>query len=528
MSAVPIAEAQSFGALRRVIQRKYSPAGHAERMNAAEAISDHADNNTLRFVIARIRMTSKELVFLRNDMTKVKHRLDELAVKLKKARKLGAGSVNQSDVNEQAKKGEELKDTARAVSHIGDFLEALRKSVGLIVKRLAPEDQDKALKTMIKAYKKGRDPEDKLVVLRVIVSCESPEIQPLLIKLTTSKDELDRLRVLIVAEDWGGLRALRLALVCLEDEAWPVRAQSIRVLKKVGGRRALEFLNAAMVREKGRLKTDAILAMRYLTGENFRTNQHLWKKWFDENRELVTEPTETTNAEPPEEKNNKEEPGGGSQDPLRGKLDAPKRKQEAGGTGFYGVESTSKHVVYVLDFSGSMSHSKTDKAAGNSKITLHGTRRIDRLASELLRAVSALPKGATFNIVTFTHNVSSWRDKMVFATKDNKDALKAWLLNRGPSGATNLFGGLEEAFKFAGRGSYDESYETAADTIFLLSDGQPSAGRLQKTDEILAEIRKVNSLRRIAIHGVYLGSHGGGLVRRLAAEHDGQFVKIPD
>ena len=101
-------------------------------------------------------------------------------------------------------------------------------------------------------------------------------------------------------------------------------------------------------------------------------------------------------------------------------------------------------------------------------------------------------------------------------------------MTQGPRSSTNLFGGLEEAFKYAGRGSYDKSYGVAADTIFLLSDGSPTAGRLQKPDEILAEMRKINALKRIAIHGIAIGRGVGALLRRLAAEHDGQFVQIPD
>ncbi len=529
LGTTSVLEAQSFGSLRRILQRKYSPETHQDRLQAARDMSAHVDSKTLRFVIVRIRNASKNLSAAEESLAEIDTRIQFLQTKINKARRGGPGNVNQSNVSELAEKKEELKAKNRAVKEIREFVAALQETVGKLVAQFPEADQADALKTMIKAYKKSRDVNDKLVMLKILIGCDLPEVGLFLNKLVASKNELDRLRALIAAEAWGGKRAMRLALVCIEDTVWPVRAQAIRVLKKVGGKRAAEFLVACLEREDGRLKTDAITALRYLTGENFRKNRHLWKKWIDENGSLLGTPSETANAPTPDWADRGDE---GAR-PVAGMRRRKKKAQpQGGGTGFYGVETTSKHVVYVLDFSGSMTFTGNHGKAGGSQdfglIRLNGKRRIDRLAKELVRSVSSLPKKATFNVVVFTHNIRTWRKDMVYASKANKEALKAWIVTQKPDGTTNLFGGLEEAFKFAGRGSYDQSYDIAADTIFLLSDGSPSAGRLIKTEAILAEMRKINSLQRIAIHGISLGGGGGGLLQKLAAEHDGQFVEIPD
>ena len=66
------------------------------------------------------------------------------------------------------------------------------------------------------------------------------------------------------------------------------------------------------------------------------------------------------------------------------------------------------------------------------------------------------------------------------------------------------------------------------DTIYFLSDGRPSVGKLIDPTEILAEVRKQNELFRIVIHAIAIGDSGSykGFLEQLAQENGGVFVDM--
>jgi uncharacterized protein YcaQ len=77
------------------------------------------------------------------------------------------------------------------------------------------------------------------------------------------------------------------------------------------------------------------------------------------------------------------------------------------------------------------------------------------------------------------------------------------------------------------------------DTIFLMSDGRPNSGRIEKLNEILSELRKLHRLRKTVIHTVCIGTPDPDLalmadgpdpafLKRLADENGGDFVHLRD
>ena len=77
-------------------------------------------------------------------------------------------------------------------------------------------------------------------------------------------------------------------------------------------------------------------------------------------------------------------------------------------------------------------------------------------------------------------------------------------------GATNVHAALERAFA-----------DAEVDTIFLLTDGQPSAGFLVAPEAILREVRRWNVGRGVRIHTVAIGGRSDFL-ERLAADSGGE------
>ena len=76
---------------------------------------------------------------------------------------------------------------------------------------------------------------------------------------------------------------------------------------------------------------------------------------------------------------------------------------------------------------------------------------------------------------------------------------------REPTGGTNIHDALETAFRAADTAADGKTNLVAYDTIFFMTDGTPTAGKLQKPAEILAAVREWNRTARIMIHSVAVG-----------------------
>lgn len=180
---------------------------------------------------------------------------------------------------------------------------------------------------------------------------------------------------------------------------------------------------------------------------------------------------------------------------------------------YYGFPICSSRVVFVLDVSRSMGWNK----------------RLETAQAELTKVIEHLSCSAKFNIVIFSDGANAWEQELELADARAIRKATKFVRKQRPQNGTNTWAALQLALK-------DEE----ADTIFLLSDGQPSVGAIVEPDLILAEMRTVNRYRRVRIHCVALltGAAPTGFagmedmekaeafMRRLAADHDGNFKAV--
>lgn len=126
-------------------------------------------------------------------------------------------------------------------------------------------------------------------------------------------------------------------------------------------------------------------------------------------------------------------------------------------------DGAPRHVVYVLDISGSM------------------TSRIDRAEAELRRALNGLRPGETFNIVAFSDEVRSFDTGMAPATPETVRRASAYLNTLPVDGGTNLEAAMIRALTRPG-----------VNEVVLLTDGVPTEG---ETDfkALARQIRQLNS-----------------------------------
>jgi hypothetical protein len=170
------------------------------------------------------------------------------------------------------------------------------------------------------------------------------------------------------------------------------------------------------------------------------------------------------------------------------------------------------NAVIVLDLSGSVRQSRPV---------------IER---ELREGLSRLTAGTPFNVVCFARRAVSFAPLKVPATPGNKGAAIAFVkrLLRDPAPV----GGSDDSLSGSSRvdAGLLASFQNNADEVILISDGSAvvrQGNRSLTQREILARIRKGVPRDRPApvIHTVSTSPEGSALLRRLAAEFEGEYRK---
>jgi hypothetical protein len=200
---------------------------------------------------------------------------------------------------------------------------------------------------------------------------------------------------------------------------------------------------------------------------------------------------------------------------------------------FFNLEIESDRVLFVLDFSGSMAEPITLKARTTAAAPGQTTTKAALVVAELKKMIMSLPDGALVNLVVFSDDVRVWRQEggrpalVKIDDQARDDLLGSFLDGLRPSGATNLHGALDRALDFAGRALHDKYYSAGFDTIYVISDGAPTAGAVTDKDEIRARVREANQLRRLTIHCVTFGDQNDtAFLGGLATENGGRHIHV--
>jgi hypothetical protein len=206
---------------------------------------------------------------------------------------------------------------------------------------------------------------------------------------------------------------------------------------------------------------------------------------------------------------------------------APKKLEAARTTaGFFGLPVVGSNVVFIIDTSGSMNASFYKKGDFEPENDEDVYTRLSVAKRELLQAVDGLPADARFNVVAFSSNVILWKKTLVRATRASKAALVDPVQKVAATGATNIFGALEAALDIKTL-TYGSRYGTAVDEIFLLSDGEPTVGRVKDPVTILQLIQETNRYSKVRINTIYMGGGGdSAFMKQLAAQNGGRYVRL--
>lgn len=217
---------------------------------------------------------------------------------------------------------------------------------------------------------------------------------------------------------------------------------------------------------------------------------------------------------------------------------------------YYGIDIDSKKYVFLVDISGSM-ESKIEKDAKGVILTTAASKaadkageivggevgrivgkqikkqltKLEKAKKNLVPVINGFTEEHYFTIITFENDIKYWREELIPATEANKKLAVAFVKSLKSGGGTNISDALEASFKLAGDGVSDTTKVLDVETVFLLSDGEPTAGKYRSTSQILQKVEEWNTYRKVQIHTVGLGdNHDEAFMRQMAEDNNGVYI----
>lgn len=282
----------------------------------------------------------------------------------------------------------------------------------------------------------------------------------------------------------------------LADTDWRVRAQALQQVANLRRKRSIPILIDRLDQESARLKHDVARVLRLTTGLDNGTSANRWRSWWSAEGEGFALPEVKVALDAEKER-------------------AARRKENPTTATFYGLEVVSDRVAFVLDTSGSMSaKASTRGRTGTDRGKNAGPTRLEVAKKELSGALRGISPGVLFNIVFFSTGVSPWQDELIAKDEEIQEAAEEFVARQAPAGGTNIYDAILVALE-----------DPRVDTIFLLSDGDPTAGSVTDPEEILSRIAKLNRVRQVQFHCISIGK-GSRFLERLAQVGGGKYTEV--
>ena len=173
---------------------------------------------------------------------------------------------------------------------------------------------------------------------------------------------------------------------------------------------------------------------------------------------------------------------------------------------YYGLDIHAKRLMFIIDHSGSMKEYES------------GATRLDRAKQELIRVIQQLPADHEFAIIFYESSVRKWRPELVEASSENKRDAISFVSRLGLGDRTNTHAALLEAFEF------DDNLET----VYLLTDGRPTTGKVVAPPAIITEVIQRNQFRNLQFNtiGIALEGPTEAFLKDLAELSGGEFRRV--
>jgi HEAT repeat protein len=275
-------------------------------------------------------------------------------------------------------------------------------------------------------------------------------------------------------------KALTRIIEAVGDKDDDVRTAAMRAIVQYQDKRIIGPLIDLMEREEGRLKGEAYKYLLKLTGQSMGYSADDWKKWWSyAERDFAFNPKE-------------------------------EGRTTVKAVEYYGIEIFSKQLCFVIDCSSSM------LAKVNDREKKRESTRVELAKRELTKTLRGLKEGTAVNIISFNSSFHPMAKNVTPLSKASRARTIKYVEDLKTAQGTNIFDTLSAAL-----------VDKNVDTIFLLSDGQPTQGKYTDPATILREIRKINLVRNVTINTIAIGEELA-FMKQLAQENGGKYVFVKD
>jgi Mg-chelatase subunit ChlD len=293
-------------------------------------------------------------------------------------------------------------------------------------------------------------------------------------------DDALRLVALDLLAELGDRETLAAAHALFAAADWRVRSAAYDFCRRVRAAETVPLLLDRLPLEEDRMRADVLGVLAELAGHEFPTEAQ-WRAWWEDHAAGFTLP-------PPQ--------------PARAR---DRVRPEAGSTRtYYSLPVVSSRVLLVVDCSGSMA----------AKMGTGGSTRLEEAKRQMLRVLDSTPPGHRLGVIAFASAVQQLQTGLPELDPAVRAALRAKVQALAIGGATNVHDALRAAV-----------LEPLVDTIYLLTDGAPSAGPIRDPTDLRAAVAEWNRTRRIRIHTIALGTDSA-MLRGIAADAGGKYVSV--
>jgi Mg-chelatase subunit ChlD len=194
---------------------------------------------------------------------------------------------------------------------------------------------------------------------------------------------------------------------------------------------------------------------------------------------------------------------------------------------FYGIPVHSTKIIFIIDTSLSMKDPATWKPEIQEKDEkLDGERGLDVARYELRRIIRGLADGVQYDVLAMYGRILPLSEKWVVSGRASREAALKFVNGLEAKVGTDVHLALIRALDFSGGNWNTPPREDSVDSVFILTDGIPSVGlmdRAQLADRILDAARfKRIAITSIAIEGT---KESRDTLKRISDGTGGAFVK---
>ena len=495
-------------AIRRVALSQLEERGHEQLEDKAQGVFDYIEENPRNRALAAAILARKrgpgvveDFIdlgqkfatpdFLRIGLADLLAEMKDEDIDKRVARLVGKGKPYEKTFALHAARYNQQKNVGKNIRKaLGD---KEKRVVLAAIEMVVSREDLESVPELEKVANKAKEPGVVSAAVDAISTLlgPDPEWEEKLERWLTHENALVRNAALFQYASRRGIDALPVLLENLQHENWSTRKAAVQALTELREPEVIGPIIEQMQHETGRMLHEFADALFLLTGQPFRTRQVAWRGWWEGNADAF----EIIDEEGLAERQAEEE---------------ARRLKQVTGVEFFGVRIVSKRVIFIVDVSGSM--------AFDTRPEFENERpepRLDVAKRELLKCIDGLEEGALFNILIFSGDVSAWLDDgVVGGSGESREEAKEWINRLGAFGGTNLYDAIELAFE-----------DPDVDTIYLLSDGEPSVGSVVDPYLIRDEVKRMNEHRGIVINSIAVGE-SLQVLRWLAEDSGGSYVQF--